>query len=60
VTSDTRKLARLGGPASGSSSGQRCTAVERILVDEAVADRFVELVVVPLGCAIQALVASLP
>jgi putative phosphonoacetaldehyde dehydrogenase len=42
---DLEKAAALAAAGSYKNSGQRCTAVKRILVQESVADRFVELLV---------------
>ena len=42
--SDLDKAAELAVAGSTRNSGQRCTAVKRILVQERIADRFVELV----------------
>jgi putative phosphonoacetaldehyde dehydrogenase len=42
---DPAKAAALAAAGSYKNSGQRCTAVKRILVQESVADRFVELLV---------------
>ena len=42
---DLEEAARLAVSGSYKNSGQRCTAVKRILVQESVADRFVELLV---------------
>ena len=42
---DIEEAASLAAGGSYKNSGQRCTAVKRILVQEAVADRFVELLV---------------
>jgi putative phosphonoacetaldehyde dehydrogenase len=42
---DIEEAATLATQGSYKNSGQRCTAVKRMLVHEAVADRFVELVV---------------
>lgn len=42
---DLEKASDLAVAGSYKNSGQRCTAVKRILVQESVADRFVELVV---------------
>lgn len=41
---DLEKAAELAAAGATKNSGQRCTAVKRILVQEKVADRFVELV----------------
>jgi putative phosphonoacetaldehyde dehydrogenase len=43
--SDLDKAAELAVAGATKNSGQRCTAVKRILVQEKIADRFVELVV---------------
>ena len=40
---DLEKAADLAVAGSYKNSGQRCTAVKRILVQESVADKFVEL-----------------
>jgi aldehyde dehydrogenase (NAD+) len=42
---DLEEAATLAASGSYKNSGQRCTAVKRILVQESVADRFVELLV---------------
>ena len=42
---DVEEAATLAAQGSYKNSGQRCTAVKRMLVHEAVADRFVELLV---------------
>jgi aldehyde dehydrogenase (NAD+) len=42
---DIEEAATLAASGSYKNSGQRCTAVKRILVQESVADRFVELLV---------------
>ena len=42
---DLEEAAALAASGSYKNSGQRCTAVKRILVQESVADRFVELLV---------------
>jgi aldehyde dehydrogenase (NAD+) len=42
---DVEEAATLAASGSYRNSGQRCTAVKRILVQESVADRFVELLV---------------
>src|SRR3984885_3526595 len=42
---DLEEAAALAAAGSYRNSGQRCTAVKRILVEESVADRFVELLV---------------
>src|SRR5271168_1173864 len=42
---DIEEAAALAASGSYKNSGQRCTAVKRILVQESVADRFVELLV---------------
>ncbi|MGE8320794.1 MAG: phosphonoacetaldehyde dehydrogenase [Comamonas sp.] len=42
---DVEEAATLAASGSYKNSGQRCTAVKRMLVHEAVADRFVELLV---------------
>jgi aldehyde dehydrogenase (NAD+) len=42
---DVEEAATLAASGSYKNSGQRCTAVKRILVHQAVADRFVELLV---------------
>jgi phosphonoacetaldehyde dehydrogenase len=42
---DVEEAAALAAAGSYKNSGQRCTAVKRMLVHEAVADRFVELLV---------------
>ena len=42
---DVEEAAALAASGSYRNSGQRCTAVKRILVQESVADRFVELLV---------------
>ena len=42
---DIEEAATLAAQGSYKNSGQRCTAVKRMLVQEAVADRFVELLV---------------
>ena len=42
---DLEEAARLAVSGSYKNSGQRCTAVKRILVQESIADRFVELLV---------------
>jgi phosphonoacetaldehyde dehydrogenase len=42
---DVEEAASLAASGSYKNSGQRCTAVKRILVQESVADRFVELLV---------------
>ncbi|MFN7571439.1 MAG: phosphonoacetaldehyde dehydrogenase [Betaproteobacteria bacterium] len=42
---DIEEAATLAASGSYKNSGQRCTAVKRMLVDEKVADRFVELLV---------------
>jgi putative phosphonoacetaldehyde dehydrogenase len=42
---DLEEAATLAASGSYKNSGQRCTAVKRMLVDEKVADRFVELLV---------------
>jgi aldehyde dehydrogenase (NAD+) len=42
---DLEEAATLAASGSYKNSGQRCTAVKRMLVDERVADRFVELLV---------------
>ena len=42
---DLEEAARLAASGSYKNSGQRCTAVKRILVQESVAERFVELLV---------------
>ena len=42
---DLEEAARLAVSGSYKNSGQRCTAVKRILVQERIADRFVELLV---------------
>jgi len=42
---DLEEAAALAAAGSYRNSGQRCTAVKRLLVDESVADRFVELLV---------------
>ena len=40
---DIDEAAALAAAGSYKNSGQRCTAIKRMLVHEAVADRFVEL-----------------
>lgn len=45
VDADLEKASDLAVGGSYKNSGQRCTAVKRILVQESVADRFVELLV---------------
>ena len=42
---DLEEAAGLAARGSYTNSGQRCTAVKRMLVQESVADRFVELLV---------------
>ena len=42
---DLEEAATLAASGSYKNSGQRCTAVKRMLVQESVADRFVELLV---------------
>src|SRR6202453_5201523 len=42
---DLEEAAALGAAGSYRNSGQRCTAVKRMLVEQSVADRFVELLV---------------
>jgi phosphonoacetaldehyde dehydrogenase len=42
---DLEEAAALSASGSYKNSGQRCTAVKRILVDQGVADRFVELLI---------------
>ena len=42
---DIEEAATLGAAGSYKNSGQRCTAVKRMIVQESVADRFVELLV---------------